>query len=295
MQHVERRSLEALGFGPRDKLLILHADDVGMCHSVNEASFERLGEGYVSSASLMAPCPWILEATEFFSRETGLDVGVHSTLTSEWRYYKWRPLTMAGGLCRGDGFMWASVEEVAARATASEVEAELSAQVRFLADRGVKLTHLDTHMGTVYARPDFLESYLRVASASGILPMVPRLTPEVEAVARSQGLPVEKLRSMTAGVPVQLDALLGLPSGTLEEKRRALMAFLAGLRPGSISQVIVHLGLDTYELKAIIGEGYKERYFEYMLVKDPDVRAAIDRSNVHLVGWKDLLRLAGMR
>jgi len=289
---MEGNLLELLGFDAREKLLIIHADDVGMCHSVNEASFERLLDGGVSSASIMVPCPWLLEAIDFFRCETGLDVGVHSTLTSEWRYYKWRPLTGAKGLSTKNGFMWPTVKDVAFRATAEEVEAEIEAQVKLLLENGVNISHLDTHMGTVYSRPNYLERYVNLALKYKILPMVPNPRPEIEEYARRQGLPIDELKKVMSRAPILLDKFLpGLPPGTVEDKKRVLMAFLKSLEPGSINQVIVHLGLDTYELKWIIGEGYKERYYEYLLVNEKSVKKVIDEQGIRLIGWKDLLKI----
>ncbi|RLF03788.1 MAG: hypothetical protein DRK00_08150 [Thermoprotei archaeon] len=281
--------LGELGYDSGDKLLIVHADDVGMCHSVNAATFERLMDGSVSSASLMAPCPWILEAVEFFKENRGCDVGVHSTLTSEWRFYRWRPLTAAKGLIDEDGFLPSTVGEVASRASPAEVMAELEAQVGWLASRGVELSHLDTHMGTVYARPEFLEAYLEVARNHQLIPMVPSLRRELIEAARAQGLPVDELRSIIARAPVKLDYLLaGVPGHTLDEKARALTLFLKSLEPGTVSQVIVHLGLDTDELRAIIGDGYRERYFEYLLVGSSDVERMLESLGIHLISWRDL-------
>ncbi|RLE97083.1 MAG: hypothetical protein DRJ96_04875 [Thermoprotei archaeon] len=286
---------EELGYDPsRDKLLILHADDAGMCHSVNQATFERLEDGSVSSASIMVPCPWVLEAAEFFRENREFDVGVHSTLTSEWRWYRWRPLTRASGLGGDRGFMWSDVRSVALHATPQEVRGELEAQVRWALDYGLEVSHLDTHMGVVYARPDFLREYLEVAAKHDILPMVPRPTERLLAAARSQGLPVDQLKPLMEQAPFQLDLLVpGLPGGGLEAKKRFLLAVIGELEPGTISQVIVHLGLDTYELKAIIGTGYKSRYHEYLLVADRDVRKALSDRHVHLIGWRDIAGALG--
>jgi len=286
---MEENAASKLGYDPREKLLILHADDVGMCHSVNAATFERLSDGSVSSASIMAPCPWALEAAEFFKENKGFDVGAHSTLTSEWRFYRWRPLTAGSTLLDELGYLPRSSKEVAAKASASDVLAELDGQVEWLKARDVELSHLDTHMGAVYTRADLLKAYLQVAERHGLLPMVPRLTPELAEAARAQGLPVEELSGTVEEVPFKLDLLVAsVPGRSLDERIKAFKAALRSLKPGSVSQVIVHLGLDTDELRYIIGERYVDRVLDYMVVGSSDVKAEIEKLGIRLIGWRDV-------
>ncbi len=86
-------ALERLGFGPADRVVIFHADDVGMCHGANVAFLELSRRGLISCGSVMAPCPWFPEAADLARQQPKLDLGVHLTLTSEWDHYRWRPLS----------------------------------------------------------------------------------------------------------------------------------------------------------------------------------------------------------
>ena len=279
-----------LGYNPaKDKLLIIHADDVGMCHSVNLATFERFEDESISSASLMIPCPWILEAADYFKKNGEYDVGIHSTLTSEWKWYRWRPLT---NMHTDMGFMWRDVKSVAMSSSAEEIKRELDAQVKWAVDYGIKLSHLDTHMGTVYSRPDFLKAYIEIANKYNLLSMVPNPNSRVVSEARRSSLPVDKLKEIISSVPFKLDDLLpGLIERNLEEKKKFLIGYLRTIKPGTITQVIVHLGLDTFELKSIIGENYKSRYYEYLLVKDSELKNFLTGNNIHLIGWKDIQKV----
>jgi predicted glycoside hydrolase/deacetylase ChbG (UPF0249 family) len=153
--------------GKRDaKLLMVHADDAGMCHSVNMATKEALLSGSVQSASIMVPCPWLNEIAELARERPDLDLGLHLTLTSEWKYYRWRPVAppdKVKGLLDTEGYLWRDVRPVAEHASAAEVETELRAQIERARQFGIRFTHVDTHMGTLYARPDYFEVYTKVA------------------------------------------------------------------------------------------------------------------------------------
>tara|TARA_B110000305_G_scaffold241671_1_gene316899 strand:+ start:19167 stop:19553 length:387 start_codon:yes stop_codon:yes gene_type:complete len=83
---------ERLGYPADAKLLIIHADDLGLSHSKNVATIEAMREGVVTSASVMMPTPWVAEALELSQAHPELDLGVYLTLTAEWKHYKWGPL-----------------------------------------------------------------------------------------------------------------------------------------------------------------------------------------------------------
>jgi len=80
---------EKLGYSKDDKLLIIHADDIGLSNSVNQASFKALKNGYVNSGSIMMTCDYISEVGEFAIENPSIDLGLHLTVTSEWKNYKW--------------------------------------------------------------------------------------------------------------------------------------------------------------------------------------------------------------
>jgi chitin disaccharide deacetylase len=148
---------------PGRKIVVIHEDDVGMTHGANTAFVELSALGACSSGSVMAPCPWFPEAVEMAKADNKLDVGVHLTLTSEKKPYRWRPLTsppQSSGLIDPMGYFWPDVPN-ARRGDPKVVEAELRAQIEATIAAGVDVTHLDAHMGTALC-PEFVDIYLQL-------------------------------------------------------------------------------------------------------------------------------------
>jgi hypothetical protein len=142
--------------------VVVNVDDVGMCHGANAAYLELRRLGAVDSGSVMVPCPWFLEIAEAGALDPTLNLGVHITLTSEKRHYRWRPLTkatQASGLVDADGFFWRSVPELRRNAHSDAVEEEMHAQVEAFLGAGLTPTHIDGHMGGVFS-PEFVERYV---------------------------------------------------------------------------------------------------------------------------------------
>ena len=69
--------------------LLLRVDDIGMNHSVNAALKELAQTGIPFSTSVMFACPWYQEAVDILKGHPQIAVGVHLTLNSEWKYYRW--------------------------------------------------------------------------------------------------------------------------------------------------------------------------------------------------------------
>jgi chitin disaccharide deacetylase len=142
--------------------IVLHQDDVGMCHGANVAFGDLSDLGSITSGSVMVPCPWFREAAEMAVANKKLDLGVHLTLTAEKEFYRWRPLTVASkssGLVDGDGYMWRDVSSVRRNANTEAVALELRAQIDFALATGFDVTHLDAHMGATLA-PEFCAIYI---------------------------------------------------------------------------------------------------------------------------------------
>src|SRR6188768_3153881 len=169
---------ERLGYPKDAKLVIIHSDDLGVSHSENAASIIAMQKGSVSSASIMVPCPWFPEIAAYAQSDPSADLGLHITLTSEWKYYKWGPVTAkekVPGLVNKNGFFYSTVDSVYQNASAAEIETEIRNQVLRAKQFGVDPTHLDAHMGTALQRLDYFKAYLKIGHEFKIPVFIPRL------------------------------------------------------------------------------------------------------------------------
>lgn len=149
----------------RPSSIVLHQDDIGMCHGANIAFDELSALGTITSGSVMVPCPWFSEAADMARKNTALDLGVHLTLTAEKRHFRWSPLigsSKSSGLVDDEGYMWRDVASVRKHADPRAAAEEMRAQLERAVSSGFDVTHLDAHMGAVLA-PEFCCEYLRLA------------------------------------------------------------------------------------------------------------------------------------
>jgi predicted glycoside hydrolase/deacetylase ChbG (UPF0249 family) len=167
---------EKLGWQKGDRVLILHMDDAGMSYDSNAGIQQILEKGAARSLSVMMPCPWVPQMVHYLKAHTGTDAGLHLTLTSEWHEYRWGPLAgilSVPGLVDREGAMWSTVAAVVGHATPDEVDREIRAQLDRAEKMGFHPTHLDSHMGTLFATPEFLQKYV----ALGIEKQIPVMLP----------------------------------------------------------------------------------------------------------------------
>lgn len=285
---------ERLGYPKGKRVLMFHADDVGMCSEANQSVRQTLPKGQIQSAAVMVPCPWFDDFAAWAKKRPELDVGLHLTLTSEWRHYRWTailPKSQVPGLYDTDGFLPRTVLEVAMKADAAQVEAEIRAQVERSLARGLRPGHLDTHMGTLFAQASFTKAYLKVAEDYGIPAMVIEMTPKRIAQFRKQGYPLspELLATVDAYRGPKLDNFLTLGGRkTYEETRELLFKTLRELEPG-ITEIIFHPSVPTVGLKAITNR-WQQRAWEHQLFTDPKVQAFFKSEGLEFTDWKQMLK-----
>ncbi|MBA3973868.1 MAG: hypothetical protein C0504_06575 [Candidatus Solibacter sp.] len=288
-------STAALANQPPKVRLIIHADDVGVSHSTNVACLQMLEKGHVSSASVMMPCAWVAQVADWFQRNQAADLGLHMTLTSEWKTMRWAPVADASkvpGLIDKQGYMWPDVRSVAMNATAAEVETELRAQIARAQRMGIKFTHLDTHMGTVYARPDFFNVYYNLGREFGVPIMVMKPAPEAEKQGSKEIVAFLKTQQdrFAKDKIFVLDTLIPDPvrgAVTLNERRERYVAALEALPPG-IHQLILHPAKLDDELRSMTGSAVA-RDLDFQVFSDPQVHARLTAKGISLAKYRDFI------
>jgi chitin disaccharide deacetylase len=274
---------ERLGYPPNSKLLIIHADDLAVAHSADDASFAALESGAVTSASVLVPCPWLPEVADWFKAHPDADLGIHLTLTSEWKDYRWGPVAphdQVASLLNPDGYFWPDVIPVVKHATPGEVEREIRAQIERAIAMGIHPTHLDMHMGTLAARQDYYAVFVKVAHEYH-LPFLALHLPGLQ----------KWLSMLQPNDPVLDSLIMFTPSVKPETWTESYVDALSKLKPG-FNEMIVHLGHDDAELEAITaghpdyGAAWRARDFK--AVNSPEFRKAIADNHIILVHWKDL-------
>jgi predicted glycoside hydrolase/deacetylase ChbG (UPF0249 family) len=278
---------ETLGYPKDAKLLIIHADDLGMDYSIDRASFEALENHLVSSASAMVPCPWFTEVVEFAKKHPDADIGLHLTLNSEWMTYRWGPMApreQVTSLLDPEGYLYRLSPGTVEKGQATEVEREIRAQIDFAIRHGLHPTHLDSHEGTLLERQDFYKVFVKVAHEYHLPFNANR------AVLKSKGW-----QSMLSPGDIEQDAGLEVREGTApEDWKQSYLRMLDEVKLG-LTEMVVHLGYDCPELEAITA-GYnhheaKWRQHDFDVVRSTEFKEAIRRNRIFVITWREIDRL----
>ncbi len=279
-------------------------NDVGMSYDSNIGAQKALEQGVANSLSMMMPCPWIPMFMKYLKEKSETDAGLHLTLTAEWENYRWGPLagkSTVPGLTDLQGAMWPSVEATATHASADEVEQEIRAQLDCSQTFGWQPTHLDSHMGTLFARQDYLERYLKIGIERQIPVMFPGgqntlIMETVSSTGLTKGM-TDKIGQQLwdAGLPV-LDDLHNISYGWDEPfaneedlqayKTKKYQESIEHLKPG-LSLVIMHCTWPTEVFEHISGSG-NTRKGDMLAMLDPAFKAFLEKNNVVLTTWREL-------
>jgi len=286
-QAAPRTLQERLGYPANARLLIIHADDLGMAHSVNRAIFEALEKGWVTSASILVPCPWVPEVATWANEHPDADLGIHLALNSEWTTFRWGPVSPADqvpSLLDSRGYMPLLEDQVVQQANPKQVERELRAQVKRAHELGIHISHLDPHMGTLLDSAPLLEIYRRIGHEFN-LPLRLVDSPDQQMPA---GATIPKDEELLTGV-FQMQ-----PGVPVDQWLDYYKKILTPLKPG-VYQVVVHLAYDDPEMRAATVDhpdwGAAWRQTDLDTINSRQFRQFLKEQGFVLINWKDLAKL----
>jgi predicted glycoside hydrolase/deacetylase ChbG (UPF0249 family) len=281
---------ERLGYPPGAKLLIVHADDLGAAHSINRASTKALETGLVSSGSIMVPCPWLSEIAAYARAHPEADLGLHLTLTSEWNLYRWGPVLgkeKVPSLLDSSGYLYSLERDAAEHMDVKDAEAEIRAQIGRAQALGIKPTHLDSHMGTLYQNKALFEVLVRISHDYKLPFRVSR-----DWFSRAQFMP-----ELLGPGDVVLDRTISIePNVAPADWSKFYANEIKNLQPG-VTDMIVHLAFADEEMKGVTfghpnwGAEWRQRDFDF--VTSEAFRQLLKENNVKLITWREIGKLVG--
>ncbi len=285
---------EKLGYPAGKKVLILHADDAGMCEEANISTKYYLENDYIQSAAVMVPCPAADDFIKWAIQNPKEDVGVHLTLTSEWKEYRWPTILATAkvpGLIDPEGKMWHEIPQVVMNASAEEVEKEIRAQIDYVLSMGLKPGHMDTHMGTLYGHPSFVQAFFKVAMEYGIPANAIELSDEaVVKEFREKGYPIndDVIKLANNYTLPKVDNFTSAPnSETYKEKVNDFKQLVKSLKPG-ITEIIFHPSIETENMKSITGS-WQQRKWEAQMFADQDLIKFFEEEGIIFTNWKEMM------
>jgi predicted glycoside hydrolase/deacetylase ChbG (UPF0249 family) len=267
-----------LGYPSEARLLIVNADDFGMCHAINEAVIRALERGVLRSTTLMAPCPWALHAMHFLADHPEIPFGVHLTVISDWADYRWGPVTSrekVPSLIDQAGYFYNfdHMPEFLAQVDLEQLELEFRMQIEVVLSAGLKPTHLDWHSLRIGGRMDICDLMLKLAREYGLaLRVMGR--PWIENVQR-QGLPTNDYDF--------LDSYLLDPAD-----KSARFAQLLREVPAGLSEWALHPGLDHAELRAIERDDNHIRQLDFDFLMSQEVQEIVNEEGIVLLDYRAL-------
>jgi len=284
--------LKKLGFSDNDRAVIIHTDDIGMCHASVQAFKDLWAFGTITSGATMVPCPWFPAVAQMCRENPEIDMGVHATLNAEWESYRWGPVSTreaGSGLMDEAGYFHQWHPAVYQNAKPEAVEKEVNAQIERALAAGIDATHVDSHMGTIM-NPLFIQSYVQ-AAASRLLPnMLPRLDAKGvsmmgmgEAEKATYAPIMQQLETM--GIPM-VDGILSMP---LEhgDDHIGVAKKLFGEVPVGITHFILHPSIDTQELRAIAPD-WQARVANYNAFMSDELKKFIEGEDIKLIGYRQI-------
>ena len=299
---------ERLGYESDAKLLIIHGDDIGVSHSVNIASFDGYLNNVINSGSAMIPSPWIKEVAVFHKKYPEYDLGLHLTLTAEWKNYKWRGVSSSNeirSLINNENEFFDNTSDVNINADPEEVRKELQAQINFARLIGINPTHIDTHMGALAVNKYLWRVYIEVGHKNKLVTMVTKsrglnlfdeefpmpeyivpvndiymLYPGADRTFIENSTGVDIANTLIVNDIYKYDDWFNLYSSKIESLSPGLNVFL------------LHLGYDNEELRAVTIDhpeyGSLWRQLDFDVFNSEEIKKVLKDNDVKLVTWGEI-------
>ena len=272
----EQTTNTLLGYPDDARLLIINADDFGMCHSNNTAIMSALREGVVQSTSLMTPCPWAPQGMRLLKENPDIPFGVHLTIISEMEEYRWGPLSSKNrvpSLIDEAGYFFSNdrAQEVMARANLDEVDTEFRAQINSVLGAGLRPTHLDWHCLGDGGRIDIFELTRGLAIEHGLA-----LRVFDQTYAR---------QCLQDGLPANDHGLLDSFSMAIEGKAAALAQMLRNL-PVGLSEWALHPSLGNAESQAMEPDTWGVRRADFDFAMSREARDVVAQEGIILLDYR---------
>ena len=218
--------------------LLIRLDDIGMNHSVNMAAKAVAETGMPVSVSIQFACPWYQEAVAILKNYPNVCVGIHLTLTAEWKYYRWGPVVGSSAvpsLVDSLGYFHSSDRAFEhGHYKLDEIEKELSAQIERALHSGIKITYVDPHMGVALS------------------------TPELRALTEKLALKYHLAISTLSNVTYYGETYKEMWGEPIATKKSAFMDYVEHhLNPDRPNLMVIHSATPSPEMDAMIDENSK--------------------------------------
>jgi chitin disaccharide deacetylase len=283
----QKKIQERLGYSKDTKLLIIHADDIGVSQSENAASIYAMEKGSVSSGSIMVPCPWMGDIAAYARNHPDADLGLHLTLTSEWKNYKWgpvTPVTQVSSLANTNGYLYSVIDSLYMLARPADVEKEIRAQVEKAKLYGIDPTHFDAHMGCLFGTPEYLQLLIKMGREY----KVPVLL-NSEAFKMVFNIDITKYISDNE---VLVDKLfMAQPNDYKNGMSNYYTGIFKSLQPG-LSCILLHAAYENHEMQAVTIDhpdyGAAWRQADFNFFTSAECRNLLQQQKIKVITWKEI-------
>ena len=278
---------ERLGYPKDTRLLIIHADDLGVSQSENSASIYAMEKGSVSSGSIMVPCPWMGDIAAYARSHSQADLGLHLTLTSEWEQYKWptvTPVNQAASLVNKNGFLFSATDSLYKSADINEVEKEIRAQIERAKQFGIDPTHFDAHMGCMFGTTAFLELFIKLGREY----KVPLL---LNKDAFKMMFNIDINNYITDKEVLTDKIFMAQPEDYKTGMAKYYTTSIQSMKPG-LNCILLHAAFENSEMKAVTmnhpdyGAAWRQADFNFFTSKE--CKALLKQQKIKIITWKEI-------